>query len=32
MRLAEGVAGADPDEAREAFQLDPVLDVHRGVP
>ena len=29
MRLAEGPAGADPDEAREAFGLDPVDDVEQ---
>jgi hypothetical protein len=33
MRLAEGPAGADPAEAREAFELDPVVDVQRrGMP
>ena len=33
MRLAEGAAGAEPHEAREAFGLDPVADVHRrGMP
>jgi Gluconate 2-dehydrogenase subunit 3 len=33
MRLAEGPAGADPGEAREAFALDPVQDVRRrGLP
>jgi hypothetical protein len=33
MRLAEGASGAEPDEAREAFGLDPVADVHRrGMP
>ena len=33
MRLAEGPAGAEPDEAREAFDLDPVKDVRRrGMP
>ncbi|MGZ4228704.1 MAG: gluconate 2-dehydrogenase subunit 3 family protein [Solirubrobacteraceae bacterium] len=29
MRLAEGPAGAEPDEAPEAFALDPVEDVRR---
>ena len=29
MRLAEGIAGRDPDEAREAFGLDPVEDTER---
>ena len=33
MRLAEGPAGAEPHEAREAFDLDPVKDVRRrGMP
>jgi hypothetical protein len=33
MRLAEGPAGAEPDEALEAFGLDPVEDVRRrGMP
>jgi hypothetical protein len=33
IRLAEGAAGAEPHEAREAFGLDPVADVHRrGMP
>lgn len=33
MRLAEGRAGAEPHEAREAFGLDPVEDVkRRGMP
>jgi hypothetical protein len=33
MRLAEGASGAEPHEAREAFGLDPVADVHRrGLP
>jgi hypothetical protein len=33
MRLAEGPTGAEPDEAREAFGLDPVEDVQRrGMP
>lgn len=33
MRLAEGPAGAEPHEAREAFGLDPVKDVQRrGMP
>jgi hypothetical protein len=33
MRLAEGPAGADPGEAEEAFELDPVRDVQRrGMP
>jgi hypothetical protein len=33
MRLAEGRAGADPGEAHEAFELDPVEDVQRrGMP
>jgi gluconate 2-dehydrogenase subunit 3-like protein len=33
MRLAEGPAGAEPREAREAFGLDPVQDVERrGMP
>jgi hypothetical protein len=33
MRLAAGPAGADPAEAREAFDIDPVLDVQRrGMP
>jgi Gluconate 2-dehydrogenase subunit 3 len=33
MRLAEGPAGADPDEAREAYELDPVRDARqRGLP
>jgi hypothetical protein len=33
MRLAQGPAGADPGEAREAFGLDPVEDVQRrGMP
>jgi hypothetical protein len=33
MRLAEGPAGADPDDAEEAFELDPVEDVRRrGMP
>jgi hypothetical protein len=33
MRLAEGPAGADPDEARETYELDPVRDTRRrGLP
>ena len=33
MRLSEGPAGAEPQEAREAFGLDPVEDVQRrGMP
>jgi hypothetical protein len=33
MRLAEGPAGADPGEAREAFDIDPVRDTQRrGMP
>ena len=33
MRLAAGPAGADPDEAREAFGLDPVREARRrGMP
>jgi len=33
MRLGEGAAGADPGEALEAFDLDPVADVRRrGMP
>jgi Gluconate 2-dehydrogenase subunit 3 len=33
MRLAEGPSSADPDEAREAYELDPVGDARRrGLP